>query len=104
VDGAFREVTLEPVPFWFLRHGETDWNAQGISQGNVDIPLNAVGIAQRIGGTRAEVPEISDRSGDDIKAGREAFRVHSRRCIAPAQHLRQVPDCGILTSRRQALP
>jgi probable phosphoglycerate mutase len=34
------------VPFWFLRHGETDWNAQGISQGNVDIPLNATGIAQ----------------------------------------------------------
>lgn len=32
--------------FWFLRHGETDWNAQGLSQGNVDIPLNANGIAQ----------------------------------------------------------
>lgn len=37
---------LAPVPFWYLRHGETDWNAQGLSQGNVDIPLNAVGIAQ----------------------------------------------------------
>lgn len=32
--------------FWFLRHGETDWNAKNLSQGNVDIPLNAVGIAQ----------------------------------------------------------
>ena len=32
--------------FWFLRHGETDWNARNLSQGNVDIPLNDVGIAQ----------------------------------------------------------
>jgi probable phosphoglycerate mutase len=37
---------LQPVPFWFLRHGETDWNAQGLSQGRTDIPLNAVGLAQ----------------------------------------------------------
>ncbi|HME25762.1 MAG TPA: histidine phosphatase family protein [Acetobacteraceae bacterium] len=44
--GAFQEATLAPIPFWFLRHGETDWNAQGISQGNVDIPLNATSVAQ----------------------------------------------------------
>lgn len=40
------EATLARVPFWFLRHGETDWNARGLSQGNVDIPLNPVGLAQ----------------------------------------------------------
>ncbi len=32
--------------FWFLRHGETDWNARNLAQGNVDIPLNPVGQAQ----------------------------------------------------------
>ncbi|HEY4044561.1 MAG TPA: histidine phosphatase family protein [Rhodopila sp.] len=37
---------LNPVAFWFLRHGETDWNAQNLSQGAVDIPLNETGLAQ----------------------------------------------------------
>jgi probable phosphoglycerate mutase len=40
------DATLERLGFWFLRHGETDWNAQNLSQGNVDIPLNATGLAQ----------------------------------------------------------
>jgi broad specificity phosphatase PhoE len=37
---------LTRVPFWYLRHGQTDWNAKDLSQGNVDIPLNATGIQQ----------------------------------------------------------
>ncbi len=40
------DETLQRIPFWYLRHGETDWNAQGLSQGNVDIPLNPTGLAQ----------------------------------------------------------
>jgi probable phosphoglycerate mutase len=39
-------MTPRHTPFWFLRHGETDWNARGLSQGRTDIPLNAIGIAQ----------------------------------------------------------
>ncbi|WP_229682683.1 histidine phosphatase family protein [Siccirubricoccus deserti] len=43
---AAMAATLDPIGFWFLRHGETDWNAQGLSQGSTDIPLNSVGLAQ----------------------------------------------------------
>ena len=32
--------------FYFLRHGETDWNREGRLQGLRDIPLNATGEAQ----------------------------------------------------------
>jgi probable phosphoglycerate mutase len=43
---ASARETLVRTPFWYLRHGETDWNARGLSQGNVDIPLNDTGFAQ----------------------------------------------------------
>ena len=29
-----------------VRHGETDWNAQGILQGSIDVPLNDTGRSQ----------------------------------------------------------
>jgi broad specificity phosphatase PhoE len=32
--------------FYFMRHGETDWNAEGRLQGQRDTPLNAVGCRQ----------------------------------------------------------
>jgi broad specificity phosphatase PhoE len=39
-------MPLMPAPFWFLRHGETDHNAAGLSHGALDAPLNATGRAQ----------------------------------------------------------
>ncbi len=39
-------MALPAIPFWFLRHGETDYNAAGLSQGALDIELNATGRAQ----------------------------------------------------------
>lgn len=32
--------------FYFLRHGQTQWNLEGRFQGHSDIPLNALGLAQ----------------------------------------------------------
>jgi probable phosphoglycerate mutase len=37
---------LHPKPFYFLRHGQTDWNRERRCQGRTDVPLNAVGLDQ----------------------------------------------------------
>ncbi|MBC8339050.1 MAG: histidine phosphatase family protein [Rhodospirillales bacterium] len=37
---------LDRKPFYFLRHGQTDWNAERLCQGRIDIPLNAAGVKQ----------------------------------------------------------
>ena len=37
---------LPKAAFFFLRHGETDWNKQGLAQGQTDVPLNDAGRDQ----------------------------------------------------------
>jgi broad specificity phosphatase PhoE len=39
-------VSRSRPPIYFVRHGETDWNVQGLIQGWTDTPLNEKGHAQ----------------------------------------------------------
>lgn len=57
-----------PVPtIYFLRHGETEWNALGRLQGTRDIPLNARGCGQAV--HAAEVlADLFARDGKDRAA------------------------------------
>ena len=54
-------VTRTSPPLYFIRHGETDWNKQGLIQGWVDIPLNETGHSQAraLGLALAAIPELA---------------------------------------------
>ena len=39
-------MTIPLKSFYFIRHGETDWNKRGIIMGSKDIELNSHGISQ----------------------------------------------------------
>lgn len=40
------KATFPLLPFYFVRHGETNWNKENRVMGQKDIPLNEKGIAQ----------------------------------------------------------
>ena len=41
-----RDIGLHPIPFIFIRHGESTWNAERRVQGQTDVPLSETGLAQ----------------------------------------------------------
>jgi len=42
----YNSAALPQTPFYFIRHGETDWNRENIITGSIDMPLNTRGIQQ----------------------------------------------------------
>jgi broad specificity phosphatase PhoE len=78
---------IPPRPFYFLRHGQTDWNREGRYQGRSDIPLNATGIAQARAAAQLLAPVDIDRivasplcralKTAEIVAGHRALPIHT---------------------------
>lgn len=53
---------------YFVRHGQTDWNAEDRLQGQADIPLNDIGREQAAGNGRKLVERASDVISFDFVA------------------------------------
>lgn len=71
----------------FVRHGQTDWNAQRRIQGSTDIPLNDIGREQ----ARAAAPALQPVAGrralvvsSDLSRARETASILARELGAPA--------------------
>lgn len=54
------QACAQPTKLVLVRHGQTDWNARGLLQGNADVPLDETGraqaqaLAQVLGGKRVD--------------------------------------------------
>ena len=81
---------LAPRAYWYLRHGETDWNARGLSQGRSDIPLNEKGLAQAEAAGRA-IGEITREAPIGLIVSSPLIRAARTAQIA-SQHMAQ--DAG----------
>ena len=67
-------MTAPHKPFYFLRHGETDWNRNGICMGHQDIPLNKMGLeqAQAVANSLIDEPITHIATSPLIRAARTA--------------------------------
>lgn len=63
--------TFPHKPFYFIRHGETDWNRRNIIMGSMDIPLNELGHAQA-----QKAAQILDKEDFDIIISSPRIRAH----------------------------
>ena len=70
-------MTVEPTRVFLIRHGQTAWNAELRIQGQLDIPLDAVGLQQAARLAQA-------LHGEDIAA---VYSSDLRRALATAQPL-----------------
>jgi probable phosphoglycerate mutase len=61
---GWEDTTLNMPTIYYIRHGETEWNADGRMQGTQDVPLNEVGRKQAAiaGGVLAELFARDGRS------------------------------------------
>lgn len=48
------------MKLYIVRHGQTDWNADRIMQGNTDVPLNSIGVEQAMKIQKSLQNEIID--------------------------------------------
>jgi broad specificity phosphatase PhoE len=88
-------MTGLPTPsrsFLCLRHGVTDWNAQGRFQGRTDVPLNGEGISQ----AQAAAKRLCKLSFDHVVASPLARARQTAETIAVAARKPLDIDDGII--------
>ena len=72
-------------PIYFVRHGETDWNKQGLIQGTVETDLNAMGVGQAADVARALSMKQGELRAYDFVVSPQLRAQHTMRIICDMQ-------------------
>uniref|UniRef100_M0ZJF5 Phosphoglycerate mutase n=1 Tax=Solanum tuberosum TaxID=4113 RepID=M0ZJF5_SOLTU len=75
VSPSFTEIIV-------IRHGETEWNADGRIQGHLDVELNDIGRQQAtaVAARLSKEPRISVIYSSDLKRAHETAEIIARSC------------------------
>jgi probable phosphoglycerate mutase len=93
---------MKSVRLLLIRHGETDWNRALRFQGQIDVPLNAMGLeqARRVGQRLAALHRVGDAAVPDLHSSDLQRAVQTATPITWASH-----DAGVDgTTHAQAVP
>jgi len=81
--------------FYYLRHGETDWNREHRAQGHNDIPLNQTGIAQAYAAVPALARcEIATVCTSPLARARRTAEIINETLGRPLVVIDELKECG----------
>ncbi len=82
--------------FYFLRHGETDWNKNHIAMGQKDIPLNQTGIQQAY--RAAELLKNCSFSAiavSPLKRAKQTAEIIAEKFSVPMIEIEELKECSL---------
>jgi len=87
---------LKPVPFYFMRHGETEWNRNGRTQGQRDVELNRTGLAQaRAASRRLGGLGIVTICSSPLKRALRTAEIQAEALGLPIEIIDELKECGL---------
>ena len=83
------------LPFYFIRHGQTDWNVDGRGMGQKDIPLNEVGLAQaRAASAVLQGKPIKLICHSPLARARRTAEILNETLRLPMLEIAELAECG----------